>query len=145
MRELTVAKRLWEHFLWDKIESGVWRRSNRLFQALHSNWRTPESSDVWHNSRQFKKRVCSRSCGGGRWFHLQTLRIYPLSFNHNYDTVALISLIKIVLCSKFHYTKFINYKWLQMRLPSASKKSVSTSAPFFLMNPISHNVSIKRF
>ena len=35
-------------------------------------------------------------------FHVETLIIYKLGFNQNYYTFALILLIKIVLCSKFH-------------------------------------------
>ena len=46
--------------------------------------------------------------------HLQTLMIYKLGFNQNYYTIALLLLIKIVLCSKFPWTKFINYKCFHM-------------------------------
>ena len=34
--------------------------------------------------------------------HVETLIIYKLGFNHNYHTFALILLITIVMCSKFH-------------------------------------------
>jgi len=34
--------------------------------------------------------------------HVETLIIHKLGFNQNYYTFALISLIKIVLCSEFH-------------------------------------------
>ena len=33
-------------------------------------------------------------------FHMQTLIIYERGYNQNYNTFALISLMKIVLCSK---------------------------------------------
>ena len=36
-----------------------------------------------------------------RQYHMQTLAIYKLGFNQNYYTFTLISLMKIVLCSKF--------------------------------------------
>jgi len=42
--------------------------------------------------------------------------IYKLGFNQNYYTFALILLIKIILCSEFHWTKFINYECFHMRL-----------------------------
>ena len=47
--------------------------------------------------------------------HMQTLIIYKLGFNQNYYTFTLILLIKIVLCSKFPSTKFINYKCFEMK------------------------------
>ena len=34
-------------------------------------------------------------------FYLQALMIHKLGFNQNYNTLTLILLIKIVLCSKF--------------------------------------------
>ena len=53
------------------------------------------------------------ACG----FHVQTLIIYKLGFNQNYHTFDLKLLIQIVLCTKFPWTKFINYKCFDMRLP----------------------------
>ena len=50
---------------------------------------------------------------------MQTLIIYKLGFNENYYTFTFILLIKIVLCSKFPGTKFINYKCFDMRANSA--------------------------
>ena len=41
--------------------------------------------------------------------------IHKLGFNQNYCTFALILLIKIVLCIKFHWTKFQNYKCFHMK------------------------------
>ena len=49
-------------------------------------------------------------------FHVETLIIYNLGFNQNYYTFVLILLIKIVLCSKFPWTKFINNKCFDMKL-----------------------------
>jgi len=45
---------------------------------------------------------------------MQTLTIYKLGFNQDYYTFTFISLIKIVLCSKFPLTKFIYH--FDMRL-----------------------------
>ena len=42
--------------------------------------------------------------------HVETLIICKLGFSQNYDTFALISLIKMDFCSKFRCTKFINHK-----------------------------------
>ena len=50
-----------------------------------------------------------------RGFHLQTLIIYKLGCNQNCYTFTLILLMKIVMCSKFPCTKFINYKCFDMR------------------------------
>ena len=49
-------------------------------------------------------------------FHEETLVIYKLGFNQNYCTFALILLIKIDTCSKFHRTKFMDYKCCHMKL-----------------------------
>ena len=46
---------------------------------------------------------------------LQTLIIYKLGFNQNDLTFTLMLPIKIVLCCKFSWTKFINYKCFDMR------------------------------
>jgi len=32
-------------------------RSNRLLQVVDLYWRSPESGDVWHKSRQLKKTI----------------------------------------------------------------------------------------
>ena len=47
---------------------------------------------------------------------METLIIYKLGFNQNYQTSVLILLINIALCSKFHRTKFINLKSSLMEL-----------------------------
>ena len=47
---------------------------------------------------------------------METFVIYKLGFNQNYYTFALILLTKIVLCSKFHWTKFIDYECFHMTL-----------------------------
>ena len=46
--------------------------------------------------------------GGMGIFHVETLKIYKLGFNQNYNKFALILLKNIVLRSKYHRTKFIN-------------------------------------
>jgi len=48
--------------------------------------------------------VCEGRCGGlgVEGSHVETLVIYKLGFDPNYYTFALILLIKIVMCSKFH-------------------------------------------
>jgi len=54
-------------------------------------------------------------CTRGDQSHVETLKIYKLGSNQNYYTFALILLIKIVLCGKFHRTKFIHYKCFHMK------------------------------
>ena len=44
-------------------------------------------------------------------FHMQKLAINDLGFDQNYHTFAVILLMKIVLCSKFHRSRFMNYKF----------------------------------
>ena len=59
-----------------------------------------------------------------RGSHPQTLVIYRTGFNQVYYTLTLILLVKIVMCSKIPYTKFINCKCFDMRLrrgPPASE------------------------
>ena len=51
----------------------------------------------------------------GKRSHVETLIIDKLGFNQKYCTFALILPTKIVLCSNFHWTKFINYKCFHMR------------------------------
>jgi hypothetical protein len=41
--------------------------------------------------------------------------IYKLGFNQNYYTFTLMLLIKIVLCSEFPWTRFINHKCFDMK------------------------------
>ena len=48
--------------------------------------------------------------------NLQTLIIYKLGVNQNYYTFTLILLIKIVLCSEFPRTNFIDDKCFDMKL-----------------------------
>ena len=48
--------------------------------------------------------------------HLQTPIIYRLGFDQNYYKLTLILLVKIVLCGKFPWTGFMNYKCFEMRL-----------------------------
>jgi hypothetical protein len=43
-------------------------------------------------------------------FHMQTFLIYKAGFNQNYCTFALNLLMKIVLCSQFHWTKLMDHK-----------------------------------
>ena len=68
-----------------------------------------------------RKRVlsvprCPNHCTRhARKFHVETLVLCELGFNQNYYTFVLISLIKIVLCSKIHSTKFIHYKCFHIR------------------------------
>ena len=45
-----------------------------------------------------------------RQSHVKTVIIYKLGFNQYYYTFTSILLIRILLCSKFSWTKFINYK-----------------------------------
>ena len=46
--------------------------------------------------------------------HIQTLVIYKLGFNQNYLTFAFELLSKIVLCSKFSWTKLVNHEDLSL-------------------------------
>ena len=56
--------------------------------------------------------------------HMQTLLIHKFGFNQHYYTFALISLMKIVLCSKFHWNRLIDYMrlalWMRRPLPPCS-------------------------
>ena len=47
--------------------------------------------------------------------HLETIVIYQLGFSQNYCTFSSTSLINIVLCDKFPWTKFIDCKYFDMR------------------------------
>jgi len=47
--------------------------------------------------------------------HMQTLIICKPDLNWNYCTSALILLVKIVLCSKFYWTKFIDPRYFHVR------------------------------
>ena len=47
--------------------------------------------------------------------HVEALIIHKLGVNQNFYTFASILLIKMVLCSKFYATKFINFKWFHMK------------------------------
>jgi len=100
---------------------------NRLLQVLDSYWRSQDSGDFWNKSRPLKKKswpplwtlvevpdVLVLSAHDG--FHMETLIIHKLGFNQNYYTFTLILRIKIFMCSKFPWTKFINYKCFVMRL-----------------------------
>ena len=63
----------------------------------------------------------SPSCFGGHTFgvenyDMQTLTIYNFVFNRNDYTLASMLLIKIVLCSTFPWTRFINHKCFEMKL-----------------------------
>jgi len=62
---------------------------------------------VWHFGRIWR-------------IHMQTLITYKRGFNQNYYTFTSIMLTKIVMCSKFHRTKFINYKCFHMRTSAVS-------------------------
>ena len=55
-------------------------------------------------------------------FHLRTLVIFELDFNQNFFTFTLVLLmIKMVMCSDFPWTQFIDYMCFHMRLgPSLS-------------------------
>jgi len=64
-------------------------------------------------------------------FHVETLIIHKLGFNQNYYTFALILLIKIVLCSKFPGTKFINYKLFEMKFGEPGLFSAPESPALF--------------
>ena len=46
---------------------------------------------------------------------MATLLTYKLGFNQSHYTFALILQVKIVLCSMFHWTKFVKYKCLHMK------------------------------
>ena len=48
--------------------------------------------------------------------HMQTIILHKLGFNQNYYTVTSM-LINIVLCGKFPWTKFTNYKCFDMKAP----------------------------
>ena len=58
-----------------------------------------------------------RENGTSFWDNLYRKRsmIHKLGFNQNYNTFALIPLMDIILCSKFPWTKFTNYKCFEMR------------------------------
>ena len=62
-----------------------------------------------------RQRQCISQARHPGQFHMQTLLIYKLGFNQNYYTSTLMSLIRIVMCSKFHWNKFINYKCFHMK------------------------------
>ena len=53
---------------------------------------------------------------------METLEIYQLGFSQNYCTIAVILLIKNVLCSNFHFTKFINCKCFPMRSAAGTSR-----------------------
>ena len=58
--------------------------------------------------------------GVGVQFHMQELEIHELGFNQNYCTFALI-VLKIIVCSKFLGTKFMNYQSYKIKsIPSHS-------------------------
>ena len=63
---------------------------------------------------------------GGQVIYLHTLMIYEIGFNQDNYTFTLVLLINIVLCSKFPWTEFINYKCIVMRLacPRADNSSI---------------------
>jgi hypothetical protein len=58
-----------------------------------------------------------------RGVEMQTLMIYKLGFNQNHYTFTLILLIKIVLSSKFIWTKFIIYKCFGMRVRTRAEST----------------------
>jgi len=81
----------------------------------------PECRSKYDFYVQFSRRV-------ERYSHMQILIIYKLGFNQNYYTFAWILLIKIVLCSKFHWTKLINYKCFHMNSSSANRPGIAVVA-----------------
>ena len=66
--------------------------------------------------------------------HLQTLMHYKLGFNQNFYTFTMISLIKIVLRSKFPWSKFMNYQCFDMRsaVIAWKRRGVHAAMPFCL-------------
>jgi len=58
-----------------------------------------EGGRVLSGKREMTVRLLRRPPG---LFHVEALLIYKLGFNQNNYTFALISPIKVVLCSKFH-------------------------------------------
>ena len=67
--------------------------------------------------------------GFDRVSHLQTLMIYKLGFNQSYDTFTSITQIKIVLCSEFPWTEFMNDKCFHMISPIALGQDDSIAHP----------------
>ena len=72
-------------------------------------------------SRSASRPPCARSARNEDlpsdfMWERNTGTLYKLGFNQNYYTFALILPIKIVLCSNFQRTKFVNDKCFDMRL-----------------------------
>ena len=86
-----------------------------LNSRLESN--KEEEEVPWHHCTWWcsTRRPCHPSPRSGMDFICKHI-IYKLGCNQNYYTFALISLMKIVMCSKFPWNKFINYKCFDMRL-----------------------------
>jgi len=72
-----------------------------------------ESQSGWNSSHASGNLICR--------FYTQTLIFYKLGFNQNYHTFTLMLLVKTVLCSKFPWTKFINYKCFEVRFIKTDK------------------------
>ena len=67
---------------------------------------------------------------------MQTLIINQIGFNRNYYTFTWRLLMKIVLCSNFPWTKFMNYKCFELKLTPATRWSTNLSAKVNLSHAI---------
>ena len=70
-------------------------------------------------------------------YHVETLTKYKLGFNQNHNTFDSILLVKIIMCSKIHSNKFINYRLFNMKSgsvaldghPTPDERNVADSKP----------------
>ena len=103
---------------WDGLSARI---SPLVYGATDNSYLDPLTTRVWihwklvygsTDNSHIDALTFNRWCAAGS--HMQTLMIDKLGFEQNYYTSTLILLIKIVLCSKFPWTEFMNYKCFDM-------------------------------
>ena len=75
------------------------------------SWKFAPSRVVYFQTRWCQSDLVNRAKGG---VHVETLVIHDLGFSQNYYTFTLILLVKMILCRKFHWTKFNNFMCFHM-------------------------------
>ena len=76
--------------------------------------------------------------------HLQTHIIYELGFNQNYYKITFNITVKIVMCSKFAGTEFVNYKCFDMRFPGSPGSNDAPLLPLFLQRGKARSIDLTK-